>query len=107
MIYLVLSALCDTIWTFFLAKSKGAGDWWKYAIGILFAIGSTVLFKRSCSLVVLSIAVVAWSGMTVMFTILWDVFFYKTKIDLKTGFFMLLGVIAILGMNYFSNQNAK
>lgn len=63
------------------------------------------MFRKACNTVSLSIAVVVWSGLTITFTILYDVLLTGNKIDLKVGFFMLLCIVAILGMNYYSKSN--
>lgn len=104
MIYLLLSAICDSIWTVILSKSRGIKDWGITLVGVLMLLSAILLFKKACDTVSLSIAVVVWSGLTIMCTIVYDVFWGGNKIDPVTGFFMLLCIVSILGMNYYAKH---
>jgi multidrug transporter EmrE-like cation transporter len=52
----------------------------------------------------LSVAVVIWSCISLMFTIVLDIYFFKTKMDYRTAFFMGLCILSTLGLNYYSNR---
>lgn len=80
-------------------------DWRMNASGILFAISAAILFKKALDDLSLSIGVVMWSGFSILFTIALDMYLFKTKIDLMTGFFMILCIGSIIGLNYFSKTH--
>lgn len=105
MFYLLLSALCDSIWTIILSRISGTKDGLMTIAGVLLLIASILLFKKACSTVSLSIAVIVWSGLTIMCTIIGDTCFLGSRFDAKTAFFMLLCIISILGMNYYSTPS--
>jgi multidrug transporter EmrE-like cation transporter len=101
--FLIISAMCDAVWNIFLSKSKGFLDWKMNIIGVLFLFISTICFKKGLNNMSLSIAVVVWSGLAIMFTIALDMYIFKTNIDYKIAFFMGLCIVSIIGMNYYSN----
>lgn len=99
---LILSALCEAIWNIYLTKSKGFTDWGVNVGGLLFLVLGIVTFKKALAHLPLSVAIVIWSGLSLMLTIGLDVWIFHTKIDYKTAFFMGLCIVSILGLNYFS-----
>jgi len=103
--FLILSGMCDAVWNIFLTKSKGLLDWETNIKGILFLILSTLAFKKGLHFMSLSVTVVIWSGLAIMFTIALDMYIFKTAIDNKVAFFMGLCIISIIGLNYFSNAH--
>ncbi len=104
-LYLILSALSESVWNLFLARSKGLVDWRVNALGILFAISAAILFKKALNMVSLSVGVAMWSGFSILFTIVFDMYLFKTKIDFTIGFFMVLCIGSIIGLNYFSKTH--
>jgi len=61
-------------------------------------------FKKGIENIPLGIAMVVWSGVAIIGTILLDIIIYKAKIDFKIAFFMLLCIVSIIGLNYYSNK---
>ena len=104
LILIVLSAVSETIWTVFLKKSKGLTDWSTNAIGIIFLLGATILFKKSLDLMPLSVATIIWNCVSLIITIVLDIIIFKAKIDLRTAFFMGLCITSIIGLNYTSTR---
>jgi multidrug transporter EmrE-like cation transporter len=102
--FIALSALCEAIWNIFLTKSKGITDWSNNIVGILFLIISIFAFKKALNGMPLSVASVVWSGLSLIFTIVLDMYFFDTRFDYKIVFFMVLGIISILGLNYYSTM---
>jgi multidrug transporter EmrE-like cation transporter len=100
--YITLSAICEAIWNIFLAKSKGITDWGVNLMGILFLALGIFTFKKALDGLSLSVVNVIWSGLSLIFTIILDMHFFNTKLDYKIVFFMILGIISILGLNYYS-----
>ena len=99
---LTASAVCEAFWNIALKKSTGITNWRVNLVGIICLILGIITFKKSIETIPLSVAIVIWSGFSLMLTIGLDMILYKSKIDLKTGFFMLLCLISIIGLNYFS-----
>lgn len=100
-----ISGLCEAIWNIYLYKSKGVTDFKTNAIAVFFLIISIVTFKKTLTFFPLSIAIVLWTGLTLLITIILDMLIYKTKIDNKVAFFMALCSISIIGLNYFSAKH--
>ncbi len=104
--FLIISALCEAIWNIFLTKSKGLSDWEANIFGVLFLLGGIISFKKALGTMSLSIAIVIWSGVSLILTIIFDIYFFKTKVDFKTAIFIILCIGSILGLNYYSKQSA-
>jgi quaternary ammonium compound-resistance protein SugE len=102
--FLILSGLCDAIWNIYLSKSKGISDWQTNIVGVFFLIFSTIGFKKALDTMPLSVVVVVWSGLSIIFTIALDMYIFKTKIDYKIAFFMGMCIVSILGLNYYSTR---
>ena len=103
-LYLLLSAGCEAVWNIFLTKSKGITDWRTNALGVCFLLIGIFAFKKALSGMSLSIASVVWSGVSLILTILLDLYFFKTKVDIRIAFFMTLCVVSIIGLNYYSKK---
>jgi multidrug transporter EmrE-like cation transporter len=84
--FLILSGACDAIWNIYLTKLKGILDWRMNVIGVVFLIFSTLGFKKALDTMPLSVVVVVWSGLSILFTIALDMYIFKTKIDCKVAF---------------------
>jgi multidrug transporter EmrE-like cation transporter len=102
--FLILSGVCDAIWNIYLTKSKGILDWRMNVIGVVFLIFSTLGFKKALDTMPLSVVVVVWSGLSILFTIALDMYIFKTKIDYKVAFFMVMCIVSISGLNYYSTR---
>lgn len=101
---LIFSAICEALWNICLTKSKGFTDWTPNTLGILLLVGGILSFKKSLDFMPLSIAIVIWSGLSLILTILLDVYFFKTSIDYRVAFFMVLCIVSIIGLNFFAHQ---
>jgi len=101
---LILSAVMESFWNMALKKSTGLTDWLVNSIGITFLIIGIFSFKKSLDSISLSIAIVVWSGVSLLFTIGLDVIFFKTKFDLLTGAFMFACIVSIIGLHYAANR---
>jgi multidrug transporter EmrE-like cation transporter len=101
---LIISALCEAFWNILLTKSKGITDWGINLLGIFFLTIGIITFKKALSEISLSTAVVIWSGLSLILTIIMDVFIFKTNINYKVAFFMLLSIVSILGLHYYSHH---
>ncbi len=73
-------------------------------MGLLFLAGGIITFKKAIGLMPLSIAIVIWSGLSLMLTILLDVYLFKTKMNFKVALFMVLCMASIVGLNYYSQR---
>ncbi len=102
--FLVFSALCDAAYNVFLKRTHSFSDYGNLFFVVLFLAGSVAGFKKGIDSIQLGIAMVVWSGVAIIGTILLDVIIYKAKIDFKIAFFMLLCIISIIGLNYYSNK---
>ncbi len=102
--FIVFSALCDAVYNVFLKRTNSLTDYGNLFFVVLFLAGSVLGFKKGIDGISLGIAMVVWSGVAIIGTILLDVMIYKAKIDFKIAFFMLLCIISIIGLNYFSNR---
>ena len=102
---LIISALAEAIWNIYLTKSKGLTDWGVNIIGVSFLLLGIFTFKKALTSMPLSVAIVIWSGLSLLLTIVLDVYIFKTKIDYKIAFFMVICIVSILGLNYFSKVN--
>ena len=102
LVLLIISAVCEAIWNIFLTKSKGITDWTTNFLGVLFLTGGIIAFKKALGSMPLSIAIVIWSGLSLILTVILDNYIFKTRIDVKTAFFMGLCIVSILGLNYYS-----
>jgi multidrug transporter EmrE-like cation transporter len=102
--FLILSGACDAIWNIYLTKSKGILDWRMNLIGVVFLILSTLGFKKALDTMPLSVVVVIWSGLSIFFTIVLDMYIFKTTIDYKIAFFMGLCIVSVFGLNYYSTR---
>ena len=100
-VLLIAAAFSDAVWNIALKKSDGIFDWKTNVVGVFFVAMAIITFKKAIDKIPLSIGIVICSGVTILLTILLDGILYKTRIDFKTGFFMLICILSILGMNYF------
>lgn len=105
LILLFISAFSESAWNIYLAKSRGIFDWSNNILGVIFLLTGIFTFKKALSGIPLSIAIVIWSGLSLILTILLDVVIFKTKIDWKVALFMGLCIMSILGLNYYSKIN--
>lgn len=103
-LFLIISAVCEAFYNVFLKRASGFGDFKNIFIALLFVAGSILCFKKAITNIQLSIAMMAWSGVAISATIILDMIIYKTRFDLKISFFMLLCLISIIGLNYFSEK---
>lgn len=104
MFYLILSAFSESIWNVFLAKSKGLLDWRNNIPGLIFVSLAVLLFKKALESISLGVSVTIWSGFSILLSVAWDIIFFKTKIDSITVLFIILCIISVIGLNYYSNQ---
>jgi multidrug transporter EmrE-like cation transporter len=102
--FLIFSALCDAAYNVFLKRTNSFHDFKNLFFVVLFLAGSIIGFKKGIDGIQLGIAMVAWSGVAIIGTVLLDVIVYKAKIDYKIAFFMLLCIVSIIGLNYYSNK---
>ncbi len=102
LLFLLISAFCEAAWNILLTKSKGITDWGVNILGVIFLLIGIFTFKKALSGMALSVAIVIWSGLSLLLTIIFDVYIFKTKIDFKMAFFMTLCILSILGLNYYS-----
>jgi len=102
--FLVFSALCDAVYNVFLKRTNSFQDYGNLFFVVLFLAGSVIGFKKGIDGIQLGIAMVVWSGVAIMGTILLDIVIYKAKIDYKIAFFMALCIVSIIGLNYYSNK---
>jgi len=103
-LFLLASAVCDAVWNICLKLSKGINDWPVNIIGISFLAIGIVTFKKALDLFPLSAAVVIWFGMSLVLTTIADVLWFKTLLNYKIIFFMVLCLVSIAGLNYFSTS---
>ena len=101
---LLASSICDAVWNVCLKQSRGLTDWLVNIIGISFLISGIITFKKALDSFPLSIAIVIWFGITFVLTTILDVIWFKTVLSFKITFFMLLCVVSIIGLNYFSTN---
>lgn len=101
-LFLLASSLCDVVWNLCLKQSKGVNDWLINIIGLSFLAIGIVTFKKALDHFPLSIAIVAWFGVSLVLTTVFDVILFKTVLNYKIVFFMVLCVISIIGLNYFA-----
>ena len=101
-VFIVISALCEAFWNIYLTKSKGLTDWIVNIIGLFFLTIGIITFKQALYYTPLSIAIVVWSGLSLLITIAFDMYIFKTRIDFKVAFFMTMCIISIIGLNNYS-----
>jgi len=99
---LLASSLCDVVWNLCLKQSKGLTDWLINVVGLSFLALGIVTFKKALDRFPLSIAIVAWFGVSLVLTTIFDVVLFKTMLNYKIVFFMVLCMISIIGLNYFA-----
>lgn len=99
---LLASSICDAVWNVCLKQSKGITDWFVNIIGITFLVVGIITFKKALDFFPLSVAIVIWFGVTFGLTTVLDVIWFKTVLNYKVAFFMILCVISIIGLNYCS-----
>lgn len=102
--FLIFSALCDAAYNVFLKRTAGLFDYGNIIFTALFLTGSIIGFKKGVDGIQMGIAMVVWSGIAIIGTIVLDILLYKAKFDYKIAFFMALCIISIIGLNYFSNR---
>ncbi len=98
------SALCDAVYNVFLKRIHSFSDFKNLFFVVLFLAGSVIGFKKGIGGIQLGIAMVVWSGVAIIGTIVLDVIVYKAKLDYKIAFFMLLCIVSIIGLNYYSGK---
>ena len=103
-VLLIISAACEAAWNIFLSKSRGFTDWSTNAIALFFLGAGIFTFKQALAGLPLSIAIVIWSGLALLFTVALDIYFFKTQINGKVAFFMALCILSILCLNYYHNK---
>ncbi len=101
-LFLLASSVCDAVWNVCLKQSKGITDWLVNIIGACFLMVGIFTFKRALEHFPLSIATVIWFGVSLVLTTVLDVFLFKTMLNYKIVFFMMLCVISVVGLNHFS-----
>ena len=99
---IILSAVSEALWNIALKKSGGFTDWSTNAVGILFLVCGILTFKKAIGLMPMSIVIVIWSGLSLMLTIVLDVYLFKTRLDYRVVLFMALCIVSIIGLNYYS-----
>lgn len=104
MLLLLLSAVTESCWNVCLKKAVSFTDWKIMGPGILFMIAGIIMFKTSLRIIPLGVAVMIWSGVSLVLTIGLDVLYLKTKIDWLTAVFMVMCMVSILGLNYASGR---
>src|ERR1700724_3687513 len=100
-VFIIISALCEAFWNIYLTKSKGLTDWIINILGLFFLIIGIISFKKGLHYAPLSIVIVVWSGLSLLITIAFDMYIFKTRIDFKVAFFMSMCIISIIGLNYY------
>ncbi len=103
-LFLIFSALCDSCYNVFLKRTHSFQDYGNLFFVIVFLSGSVFGFKKGIDGIQLGIAMVVWSGVAITGTILLDIIIYKAKIDFRIAFFMLLCIVSIAGLNYYSGK---
>jgi len=101
-LFLLASSICDAVWNICLKQSKGITDWLINIIGISFLMIGIFTFKKALDHFPLSIATVIWFGMSLVLTTILDVFLFKTVLNYKILFFMILCMTSIIGLNFCS-----
>ena len=104
LLLLVCSAITESFWNVCLKKSTSFTDWKVMGPGVLLMIMGVILFKTSLHNISLGVAVMIWSGISLIITICLDVLYFKTNIDWLTAAFMVMCVASIIGLNYASNR---
>jgi len=102
--YLLISCVTDAVWNICLKRSKGIYDWPVNILGIIFLAAGIIAFKKALSYLSLSIAIVTWSGLSLILTIILDVHLYNTKMNYQTIFFIFLCIVSIAGLNFYSEK---
>ena len=104
LLLLVLSAVTESFWNICLKKSTSLTDLRFMGPGILCMIVGIIMFKTSLNNIPLGVAVMIWSGISLVITILLDIIYLKTNIDWLTAAFMVMCIASIVGLNYASNR---
>ena len=77
-------------------------DWPTNLAGAITLISGMFFFKKAIVYLPLSVTIVLWSGMSLFLTIVFDFYFFKTKLSWQTACAMAFCIISIIGLNYFS-----
>lgn len=101
-LFLLASSVCDAVWNICLKLSKGIGDWPVNLVGISFLAIGIITFKKALDMLPLSAAIVIWFGVSLVLTTVADGVWFKTALNYKIVFFMILCLISVFGLNYFS-----
>ena len=101
---LILSAVTESFWNVCLKKSSSLTDWKVMIPGICFMIAGIIMFKTSLQHISLSVAVMIWSGVSLILTIGLDFLYFKARIDWLTAMFMVMCAVSIIGLNYASGK---
>jgi len=104
LLLLLSSAVTESVWNICLKKSTGFTDWKVMGPGIFCMIVGVIMFKTSLTNIPLGVAVMIWSGVSLVLTIGLDVLYLKTRIDWLTAGFMVMCMVSIIGLNYASNR---
>jgi multidrug transporter EmrE-like cation transporter len=102
--FLIFSAICEAFYNLALKRIRAWNDFTNIALAALLLAFGLLGFKKGINSIQMSIAVVAWSGVSLLVTIVLDIIFYKTRFDLRTAFFMCLCIGSIIGLNFSSKQ---
>ena len=101
---LLLSAFCEAFWNIFLTKSKGFSDWRMNLPGIFLLLIVIITFKQALRTMSLSIATVTWSGLSLITTIMLDVYIFHTKIDGKNAICLTACIASIVLLHYYNHK---
>lgn len=103
--YLIFSAACDAFYNVFLKRTTGFFDYKNVIVVVLLLLGSVIGFKKGLDGIQMSVAMIAWSGMSVCSTVILDMVIYRTKFDLRTSLLMALCVISIIGLKLVTGRS--
>lgn len=104
LVYLIASAISESVWNIFLTRSKGWLDWTNNLSGIAALVLGIVLFKKALATFPLGVSVVIWSGLALLSTILLDMMVLGTKVNGRTLLLMALAVLSILALSYSAHK---
>lgn len=102
--FLIFSAICDAFYNVFLKKVSSFTDYKNILLVVFLLSGSILGFKKGLSTIQMSTALLVWSGISIIATIILDIIIYKAKFDIKIAFFMCLCIVSIIGLNYYANK---
>jgi len=115
-IYLLIASLLEVCWTISLKHlsfsklktisfdglQKDTGNTLLIALPlvgyVIFGVGNIYFFSQAMKVIPASTAFAIWMAMTLVGIKLWEVFFLKESIQLSDYFYLVLIVIAIIGL---------